>query len=49
MIEAWDVTVNLLLGMGARIVGEPYDIFGKVTPMKLSPIDFQTIPPVSGC
>ncbi|MGY6520520.1 MAG: GNAT family N-acetyltransferase [Mongoliitalea sp.] len=40
MIEARDVTVNLFLGLGARVVGEPYDIFGKVTPMKLSPSDF---------
>ncbi|UJP64077.1 GNAT family N-acetyltransferase [Mongoliitalea daihaiensis] len=49
MIEARDVTVNLLVGLGARIVGEPYDIFGKVTPMKLSPNDFKKITPISGC
>lgn len=36
VIEARDITVNLLLGLGATVTGDPYDIFGKVTPMELT-------------
>ncbi|WP_291783789.1 GNAT family N-acetyltransferase [Cecembia sp.] len=41
-IEARDITVNLLSKMGARIVGESFDFYGRVTPMRLSAKDFKS-------
>jgi predicted GNAT family N-acyltransferase len=40
-IEARDITVSLLRKMGARIVGETFDFYGRVTPMRLYGKDFR--------
>lgn len=39
-IDARDVTLNLLLQFGANVVGDTFDFYGPVTPMRLKGIDF---------
>lgn len=39
-IDARDITVNLLSKMGARVIGETFDFYGNVTPMRLSLQEF---------
>lgn len=40
-IDARDITVELLGKMGARAVGETFDFYGRVTPMRLNAKDFK--------
>jgi len=40
-IDARDITVDLLSKMGARAVGETFDFYGRVTPMRLNAKDFK--------
>lgn len=42
-IDARDITVNLLSKMGARVIGESFDFFGNVSPMRLSIQDFRAM------
>ncbi|RZS97228.1 GNAT family N-acetyltransferase [Cecembia calidifontis] len=41
-IDARDITVNLLSKLGARVIGNTFDFYGNVTPMRLSIHDFKT-------
>ncbi|MGY6741456.1 MAG: GNAT family N-acetyltransferase [Cecembia sp.] len=40
-IDARDITVDLLSKMGAKVVGETFDFYGRVTPMRLNAKDFK--------
>ncbi|PSL07209.1 GNAT family N-acetyltransferase [Cecembia rubra] len=39
-IDARDITVSLLSKLGAKIIGETFDFYGNVTPMRLTNQDF---------
>lgn len=39
-IDARDVTLKLLLQYGAKVVGDTFDFYGPVTPMRLMAVDF---------
>ncbi|MDX5477190.1 MAG: GNAT family N-acetyltransferase [Cyclobacteriaceae bacterium] len=39
-IDARNVTLKLLLQFGAKVVGDTFDFYGPVTPMRLKAVDF---------